>query len=62
MFKKIINFFPVLLKLLPLETAKKALDAALDIIEADVIASKGKIDDFIILPMVAIIRKVTKTP
>ena len=62
MFKKILAFFPLILKNLPVEIAKKAVDAALDVIENEIEKSPTKIDDIIILPIIAIVRKAANIP
>lgn len=61
-FKKILAFLVLALNYLPVEIAKKAVDAALDVIEDEVAKTPNKIDDVIVLPIIAILRKAANIP
>ena len=54
---KILALFASLLNLLTPDLARKAVDAALDVIEAKALTSKSKWDDKIILPICEAIRR-----
>lgn len=62
MFKKIVGLLPLVLSSLPYRVAKKAVDAALDVIEDEVAKSPSKIDDIIVLPLVSILRATANIP
>lgn len=61
-WQKIIALLPVVLNGLPMEIAKKAIDAALDVIEAEVKKTPNLIDDVVVLPLIKLIRKIGQIP
>jgi len=52
----------IVLRAIPDDLEKKAIDAALDVIENAVADSKNKIDDMVVLPLCKILRRTFDVP
>lgn len=57
-----VKLVGTLLSALPTDVAKKAIDGALDIVEDAVEKSEKKWDDIVVLPLIALIRRVFDIP
>ena len=62
MFKKLFALMPLILDSLTTETAKKAIDAMLDVVEDAIEESEAKWDDRFLLPAIKIARRLTNIP
>lgn len=62
LWDKFLRLLVLVLNSLPMEIAKKAADAALDVVEEEVKKTPNKIDDIIVLPLIQILRKFAKIP
>lgn len=61
-FDRIKSLLSVLMANINFDLAKKAVDAALDVVEDEIEGSKTKLDDFFLLPSIAIVRAICKIP
>uniref|UniRef100_A0A6M3MBI8 Uncharacterized protein n=1 Tax=viral metagenome TaxID=1070528 RepID=A0A6M3MBI8_9ZZZZ len=62
MIKVLTYLLPGLLKVLRPEVLKKSVDAMLDVIEDSVEKSANKVDDIVVLPLCALIRRTFDVP